>query len=120
MAGAGNSGCPGTVYDDFNPFDLFVDDFQRIQQRSSQNDGRTVLVVMENRNTQHLLEALFDFKTFRCFDIFQIDSPKSISDGCYRINKPFFIRCIDFDVKNIYIGEFLEQNTLAFHHRFGS
>ena len=80
----------------------------------------TVLVVMEYRDVEFILQTTFDFKTFRRFNIFQIDAAEC---RCYRFNRCYnFIGSlsVQFDVKDINIRELFEEIGFAFHYGFTS
>ncbi len=76
-----------------------------------------MLIIVEHGNVEHPFESLFNVKTFRCFNIFQIDSAKRWRNCFNHTNDLFGIVCVQFDVEHIHISELLEQHTLAFHHR---
>ena len=73
---------------------------------------------MEHRNVHALAQFLFDIKTFRRFDIFQVDTAEGRLQRRHHINHFIGIVLVDFDIKHINTGEFLKQDALAFHHRF--
>ncbi len=92
---------------------------QRIDQAGSGNDGRSMLVVMENRNVHQFAQALLDDEAVGRLDIFQIDAAERRSEIAHRIDEGIDIGRIDLKIDGIDIGEALEQHSLAFHHRLG-
>ena len=70
---------------------------------------------MEDRNTE-ILQRVFDFETARCGDILEINAAK------YRLDQPAGlddlgrILGVEADRPGIDLGEFTEQQRLAFHH----
>ena len=90
---------------------------QRVDQPGGGDDGRAVLVVMENRDLQTLAKLLLDDETFRRLDVFQIDPAKAWRQHRDGIDKFVGVMRVDLKVEAVDIGEFLEQNGLAFHHR---
>ena len=77
-----------------------------------------MLVVVENRNVHPFAADALDHKAIRRFDIFQIDRAKSGLQPANQIGQRHRVGLIHFDVKTIEASEFLEQDGLAFHHRF--
>ena len=76
-----------------------------------------MLVVVKDRYIQALLQFLFDVKTFRSFDILQVDAAEGRRQVLYRLDDLFRIFRIQFDIEYIDIGEPLEEYPFAFHHR---
>ncbi len=83
-------------------------DLQRICQGCRRNDRSTVLVIVEHRNVQHLLQLFFDVKTFRGFNVFEIDPAKRRGDRCNDLDNFIRVVRIQFDVKNVNIRKFLK------------
>src|SRR2546423_1443546 len=76
-----------------------------------------MLVVMHYRNGQLLTQALFNYKTLRCFYVFQVYSSEGGFQGFYDLYKFFRIIFIDLDIKNVDIGKYFEQYSFSLHHR---
>ena len=95
----------------------FLSQFQGIQQGSSRNDGRSVLVVMHDGNVQFGLQAAFNFKCLRGFDVFQVDAAKRRCNGLDGGDELLRIARVHFNVKHIDVGEYFKQHALPFHHR---
>jgi len=53
--------------------DALAGDFHGVEDTRPGNDGRAVLVVVEDRDVQGLDEPCFDLEAFRCLDVFQVD-----------------------------------------------
>ena len=49
---------------------------QRVDQTGSDDDSRSMLIVMKNRNIHPLAKLLFDDETFWRLDVLQVDPPK--------------------------------------------
>ena len=64
----------GAVEDNLHLIQFAVHDFQSVHQPGHGHHRGAVLVVMEHRDIQRLLQPLFDFKTARRRDILQINA----------------------------------------------
>ena len=62
--------------------------------------------------------SLFYIKTFRRFDIFEVNAAKSRLQGFYNLYKFLRIGFIYLDIKYINIGKYFKQYAFAFHYRF--
>ena len=102
--GTGNGGSTCTIHYNFSRFNIFSNNFQRVEQSGGTNNGRSMLIVVHDRNIQLLLESLFNFETFRSRNILQINSTESRFQNFDRSNELVHIFCIQFDIKNINIG----------------
>ncbi len=74
---------------------------------------------MENRNVAAFAQCLFDDEAFRRLNVFEVNTPESRLQRCDDIDKFLRVGFVHFQIENIDIGELLEQNRLAFHHRLG-
>ena len=92
---------------------------QRIGGRRPHNNSRAVLVIMEHRNIHAFTAEFFDDKTIGCLDILKVDRPKGRLQRGHNIGQFFGVAFVHLDIETIDIGEFLEQNRLALHHRLG-
>ena len=95
--------------------DVLVLQAQCVDERRRGNNRGAVLVVVENRDVHPLLEAVFNFKTFRRLDVFQVDTAKRRLQRGDRFDKLLRVGLIHFDIKHINPGKLLEQHALAFH-----
>ena len=100
-------------------FYLFAGNVQRVDQPGGTDHSGAVLVIMKDGNIHLFFQTLLDDKTFRRFDVFQINAAKRRTHQLDRINDGFGVFGIQFDVDRIYIREPFEQDRLAFHHRLG-
>ena len=105
------------VKDDLHILDLLVRQVQRVDQACCTDHGRAVLVVMKDGNVHLFLEGLLDDEAFRRLDIFKIDAAEAGPHQAHRLDELVRVLGIQLDVDGIHIGEPLEQNSLAFHHR---
>ena len=75
---------------------------------------------MKYRDRKTLFEPGFHFKTFRCLDVFEVNTTKSWFQRSDNIDQAIGIFFINLYIKNINISKFLEQHRLTFHHGFAS
>src|ERR1700722_8488435 len=58
-------------------------------------------------------------EAFGSFDVFKIDGAKGWLQQLADLNDIVRIVRVDFNVEDVHVGEALEQNGLALHHRLG-
>ena len=75
-----------------------------------------MLIVVEDRNIELILQRLLDEETFRRLDVFQIDAAERGRDGPDDFDDDMRIVRVHFDVEHVHVGEALEQHAFAFHH----
>src|SRR5208337_4049914 len=97
-----------------------ADDFQSIQQRGPGDDGRTMLIVVENWNLHGLAQSFLDVETFRGFNVLEVDTAEGEFEKLADLDDLVRIVRIEFDVEHIHVGESLEQHRLPFHNRLAS
>ena len=114
---AGDARRPAASGDDLDPVKPFARDMQRIGGRRPHDDGRAMLVIVEHRNVHPLAAQLFDDEAVGGLDVFQIDRAKGGFQRTDDGRQLYRVRLVQLDVETVDIGEFLEQNRLAFHHR---
>src|SRR5215470_16622644 len=71
---------------------------------------------MEHRNLHALSQRSFDKETFRCFDIFQINSAERRLKAGNDLDKLARILLSNLNVEHVYAGKLLEQARLTLHH----
>ena len=114
---AGNTGCTAACGHDLDVFELLARDVKGIFGGSTDDNGRAMLIVVENRDIHALAADTLNHETIRGLDVFQIDCPKRWLQRAHDICQLFRVCFIHLNVKAINGREFLEQNSLAFHHR---
>ena len=77
-----------------------------------------MLIVVEDRDFHGLLQRLFNVKTLRRLDIFQVDSAESGLQNLARADDFVGVLGIQLDIEDVDIGEALEEHALAFHDGF--
>ena len=90
---------------------------QRVDETGNGDDGRPVLVVVKDGNVHQFAQSLFDDEAIRRLDVFKIDAAERRTEIADAIDELIDILCVDFDVEAVHIGEPLEQDRFAFHHR---
>ena len=73
-----------------------------------------MLVIVHDRDTD-LLQRLFDFKTFRCGDILEVDPAKHRCDIPDVICKTSMILLKTY-WERVNVGKFLEKNCFSLHN----
>src|SRR5690606_23663112 len=99
--------------------DVFADHFQAIQDGGRRDDGRAVLVVMEDRYHHARAQLLLNVEALGRLDVFQVDAAQRGLERGDDVDE--FVRVVfgELDVEHVDAGEFLEQAALAFHDRLG-
>ena len=118
-AHGGDAGGAGADADDVGALDVLAGDFQRIEQAGGDDDGGAVLIVVEHGNVQQLAQPLLDLEAGRGGDVLQVDAAEARRDASYRVDEGFVVLGVHLDVHGVDVGEALEQDRLAFHHRLG-
>ena len=96
---------------------ILADDAERVQQRSQDDDGGAVLVVVEHRDLEILAEPLLDLEAAWRRDILQIDAAEGGGEQLHGFHDLVAVLGGQADRKGIDSGELLEEHRLAFHHR---
>ena len=91
----------------------------RVDQAGGRDDGRAVLVVVEDGDVQQILQLGFDLEAFGGLDVLQVDAAPGVADVLNHGDEFIRIGGLHLDVEAVDVGEALEQHRLAFHHRLG-
>jgi hypothetical protein len=78
-----------------------------------------MLVVMEDGDIHPLLQFRLDGEAFRRLDILQIDPAEGRLQQRDRLDELLRIGRVHFYVEHVDVGELLEKDRLALHHRLG-
>ena len=105
---AGNAGGSCTIQDDANFAKVLAHDFHSVQQRRTRNDGRPVLIVVEDRNGHRLSQRLFNLEALRSFDVLQIDAPEGRLEKLANSYDLSGVLGIHLQIKDVDIGEAFE------------
>ena len=114
---AGDASRAAAGRDDLDVGKAFAGDMHRIRGGRADDDGCAVLVVVKDRDIHTLAAEFFDDEAVRCLDVFKVHRAKGRFQRANDIGQLFGIGFVNLDVETVDIGEFLEQNRLAFHDR---
>ena len=76
-----------------------------------------MLVVVHDWNIERFDQAIFDLKTARSADVFEIYSPEHRRDARDRLNDFVDVLGVETDWESVDVGELLKEHRLAFHNR---
>ena len=116
---AGDARRPAARRDDLDLVEPLACHMQRIGGCCPHDDGRAMLVIVKDRNVHPLAAQLFDDETVGGLDVFKVDRAEGGFQRTDDRRQLYRIGLVQLDVETVDIGEFLEQNRLAFHHRLG-
>ncbi len=105
------------VHHHLDVLDVAAGEMQRIDQAGGRDDGRAVLVVMEDRDVHQLAQALLDDEALRRLDVLEVDAAEGRPQEAHAVDEFVDVLGADLDVHAVDVGEALEQDRLAFHHR---
>src|SRR5690606_1280324 len=74
---------------------------------------------MEDWDFHALAQFGFDLEALWRLDVFQVDAAEGRLQRGDDVDQLLGVPFVDFDVEDIDVGELLEQDALAFHHRLG-
>ena len=94
---------------------LLAGDLGAVDQGRRGDDGRTVLVVVHERDVELLAQAGLDLEALRGLDILEVDAAEGGGDGLHRTHELVGIGGIDLDVEGVDAGVGLEEHALALH-----
>lgn len=114
---ARRAGRPDAADDHLDLVEALADQFQRVQQAGQHDNGRAVLVVVEDGDVELLLEALLDFEAPRRGNVLQVDAAKGRGDGLDDADDLFGVLGIEADGKGVDAGKLFKEHRLPFHHR---
>lgn len=86
-------------------------------KRRDDDDGRTVLVIVEDRDVELLAQAALDVKALRCLDVLKVDAAKRRSHELDGTDNLVDVLRVEADGDGINAGKALEQDGLALHDR---
>ncbi|ALY31086.1 hypothetical protein AWH03_03525 [Brucella suis 019] len=115
----GDAGRAGTVADELCRLHVAARKVQCVDKARSRDDGRAMLVVVEDGNVHQFAQAALDDEAIRRLDVFKVDAAEGGAEIADRIDESVDIGRIDFKINGIDVGKTLEQHSLAFHHRLG-
>ena len=105
------------VDDDLELVGRLLDDAQRVDEGGQCHNGRTVLVVVKDRDVEGGAKRVLDLEATRRGDVLQVDAAKR---RCYprdRVDDGLCVRRVEGEREGVDAGELLEEGTLSLHHR---
>ena len=103
--------------DDLDVLNALARDDHGIGGRSTDHDSGAVLIVVEDRDLHPLAAQLFDDEAVGGLDVFQVHRAKGRLQRADDFGQLYRVGFVHFDVETVDIGEFLEEDGLALHHR---
>ncbi len=114
---AGDAGGPGAVADEPGGGDVAAGEMQRVDEAGRGDDRGAVLVVVEHRNVHQLAQARLDDEAVRRLDVLEVDAAERRPQVAHAIDECVDVLGLDLEIDRIDVGEALEQDRLALHHR---
>ena len=106
-----------TVHHHLDVLDVAAGEVQRIDETGGGDDRGAMLVVMEDRDVHQLAQALLDDEAFRRLDVLEVDAAEGRPEIAHAVHELVDILGVDLQVDAVDVGEPLEEDGLAFHHR---
>ena len=85
-------------------------------QRRGHDDGRAVLVVVEDRDVEALLQPALDLEAARRADVLEVDAAVRRGDARHGVDDLVDVGGVEADRHAVDAAELLEQQRLALHH----
>jgi hypothetical protein len=116
---AGKRGRARAARDKLDLRQFFADHLEAVDDRSTDDDRRAVLVIVEHRNPHAFAQLALHIEALGRLDVFQVDAAEGRLERGDHLDQLVGVELVDFDVEHVDAGELLEQHRLAFHHRLG-
>ena len=100
-------------------FHALADDLERVDERRQGDDCRAVLIVVEDRDVDALLQLFFDVETIRRGNVFEVDTTEGRREAHHGLDDLVGIFGVETDREGVDAAEGLEQQRLAFHDGHG-
>ncbi len=117
--GDGDTGRTGAGDDRTQLTECTVGQLGGIAQRGEGDDGRAVLVVVEDRDVEALLELGLDLEAPRGGDVFQVDAAEGGRHPHDGVHDLVGVGGGERDRDRVHAAELLEEDGLALHHGEG-
>ena len=92
---------------------------QRVDEGGQDDDGGAVLVVVEHRDVEPLLEPVLDLEAPRRRDVLEVDAAEARREPGDRLDDLLDVGRVQADRDGVDAAELLEEDRLALHHRHG-
>ena len=97
-----------------------ADDPERVERSGGDADRGAVLIVVEHRDVEALLETALDLEALGSLDVLKVDCAEGRLQAGYGLHQRIDVAFVDLDVEDVDVGELLEEDRLAFHDRLRS
>ena len=114
---AGDRGGAGAVHHQLDVLDVAAGEVQRVDQAGGRDDRGAVLVVVEDRDVHQLAQPLLDDEALRRLDVLEVDAAEGRPEVAHAVDELVDVLGVDLEVDAVDVGEALEQDGLALHHR---
>ena len=114
---AGDAGRAGAVADELHAGEVAAGEVDGIDQARRRDDRGAVLVVVEDRDIHQLAQPAFDDEAVGRLDVLEIDAAEGRLEIAHRVDEGVDVLGVDLEIDRIDVGEALEEDGLAFHHR---
>ena len=104
--------------DDLDVLKPLARDQKRVGRGRAHHDGGAVLVVVEDGDVHRLAAQFFHDEAVGRLDVFQVDRAEGRLERADDGGEPLGVGFVHLDVEAVDVGELLEQDRLALHHRF--
>ncbi len=94
-------------------------DVKGVDQAGRGDDRRAVLIVVEHRDVHQLAQALLDDEAAGRPDVLEIDPAEGRAEQAHAVDEGVDVLGVDLEVDRVDVGEALEQDRFALHHRLG-
>ena len=90
-----------------------------VEQRREDDDRRAVLVVVEDRDVELVLQAALDLEAARRRDVLEVDAAEAGRHQAHGLHDLVRVPGVEADRHGVDVAELLEQHRLALHHGHG-
>ena len=111
---------PAPLITSFASWQRAAGDVERVDQAGGGDDRGAVLVVVEHRDVHQLAQALLDDEAAGRLDVLEVDAAEGRPEQAHAVDEVVDVLGVDLEVDRVDVGEALEQDRLAFHHRLGA
>ncbi len=113
---AGDGGGAGTAEHHLHVPELLLDDLGGVHQGRGADDGRAVLVVVEDGDIHLLLQPRLDLEALGGLDVLQVHASEGGLQRLHHLAEAVDVQLVHLDVEHVDVGKALEQHALALHH----